>query len=124
MKTPEAKVKAQVDAVLAYLGCQRVNAIAGSFAAAGVSDKLVNNGGVFTAIEVKAAKGRLTALQADFLHNCLLAGGSAAVISPQNLPQLQDWLLRERGARSGELFLASDVSLPPTPRPVTTEGAV
>jgi Holliday junction resolvase len=79
--TPEGKVKAKVVKALKAMGAYFCMPVTGGFGASGVPDILVCYQGRFIAIECKAGKGKVTALQQSNLESIEKAGGIALVIA-------------------------------------------
>lgn len=79
--TPEGKVKAKVTKALKAMGAYYCFPVTGGFGASGVPDILICYRGRFVAIECKAGKGRVTALQQSNLDAIVRAGGVALVIA-------------------------------------------
>lgn len=79
--TPEGKVKAKVTKALKAMGAYHCMPVTGGFGMSGVPDILVCYQGRFIAIECKAGKGRVTALQQSNLESIEKAGGVALVIA-------------------------------------------
>lgn len=84
-KTPEAKVKAQIDAYLKKIGAINVRTNSGYWqdehgnyilgAKAGTADNIACIGGIFTAIEAKSATGTQTEAQQRFQARVEALGG-------------------------------------------------
>lgn len=87
-KTPEGKVKAEIDTVLKRYPAYLVNPATWGMGESGHSDKLVCMFGHFIAIEAKAGRNRPTELQRGKLREVWAAGGSACVINENNLDAL------------------------------------
>lgn len=87
-KTPEAKVKAQVDKVLKDLGAYSCKPMTGGYGASGVPDILACVRGRFVGIECKAKGNKTTALQDYNLAQIKRAGGIALVVDEFNVHQL------------------------------------
>lgn len=79
--TPEGKVKAKVVKALKEMGAYHCMPVTGGFGMSGVPDILICYQGRFVAIECKAGKGRVTALQQSNLDAIKKAGGIALVIA-------------------------------------------
>lgn len=79
--TPEGKVKTKVVKALKAMGAYHCMPVTGGFGMSGVPDILVCYQGRFIAIECKAGKGRVTALQQSNLESIEKAGGVALVIA-------------------------------------------
>jgi hypothetical protein len=69
--------------------------VTGGFGNSGVPDILVCHKGRFIAIECKAGKGKLTALQQHNLNGIELTGGIVLVINETNVANLQQ-LIEEK----------------------------
>lgn len=98
--TPEAKVKAKVHTLLKNASAYAVNYIGGAYAANGTPDILACLDGRFIGIEVKAAKGRVSALQLRSLGQIASAGGLALVVYEDHLEYLSACLQDIHNARS------------------------
>lgn len=92
MATPEAKVKQQVKKILIKYNAWHCMPIGGLMGRSGVPDFLVCHNGRFIAIETKAGKGKLTALQRLALEQIKEAGGIALVINENNMDELEKTL--------------------------------
>jgi Holliday junction resolvase len=93
-KTPEAKVKARVTAMLKAAGAYYFYPVTGGFGRSGVPDIIACHRGVFVAIECKAGSNRPTPLQTANLDAIRRAGGVALVINEDNMADLADALRR------------------------------
>ncbi|PHM35967.1 hypothetical protein [Xenorhabdus innexi] len=97
-RTPESKVKEQVDSLLAHVGAYVLTPTTGGFGRSGHADKICcvpdkqGGQGSFLAVEVKAGKNKPTALQCRRLLSALNAGAYAAVVNETNLSVFQTWL--------------------------------
>ena len=78
--TPEGKVKAQVKKILDERGVYYFCPATGGYGRSGVPDFICCYNGAFMAIECKAGKGDLTALQTRELTRIDAAGGEAVVV--------------------------------------------
>ena len=90
--TPEAKVKKQIRAILDRVGAYYSMPIGSGFGNAGTPDFLVCYKGKFIAIEAKAGKGKVTALQGHQLGKIMQPGGEAFIINDKNIDQLEEVL--------------------------------
>jgi hypothetical protein len=86
--TPEAKVKAKIKAILKAHSIYYAMPIGTGYGNSGVPDFLCCVNGKFVAIEAKAGKGEVTALQLKNLSNINKAGGYTLVIRENNLEYL------------------------------------
>lgn len=83
-KTPEAKVKAKVVAVLKELGAYYFYPVTGGYGASGVPDIVGCLNGRFFGIECKAGGNKPTALQLMNLKRIRETGGVALIIDETN----------------------------------------
>lgn len=83
-QTPEAKVKARVTKVLREAGVYYFFPATHGYGRSGVPDIVGCVNGMFLAIECKAGKGKLTALQANEIQSIRHAGGVAVVVNEEN----------------------------------------
>ena len=86
--TPEAKVKAKIKAILKAHNVYYAMPIGTGYGNSGVPDFLCCVNGKFVAIEAKAGKGEVTALQLKNLSDVNKAGGYTLVIRENNLEYL------------------------------------
>lgn len=93
-QTPEGKVKAKVDKILAKFNCYCVKPVTGGYGSSGVPDILVLLDGKFIGIECKAGKGEPTLLQIHHLKQIVANGGYSMIINETNLPQLEEVLCK------------------------------
>lgn len=98
-QTPERKVKARVDKILANFNCYVVKPVAGVYGVSGVPDILVLLNGKFIGIECKAGKGEPTLLQIRNLKQIVASGGYSMIINETNLPQLEEVLCKIRDSQ-------------------------
>lgn len=91
--TPEGKVKAKVTKALKAMGAYYCFPVTGGFGASGVPDILICYRGRFIAIECKAGKGRVTALQQSNLEAITQAGGIALVVAEAQADFVQQLIL-------------------------------
>lgn len=91
--TPEGKVKAKVTKTLKAMGAYYCFPVTGGFGASGVPDILICYRGRFIAIECKAGKGRVTALQQSNLEAITQAGGIALVVAEAQADFVQQLIL-------------------------------
>ncbi|MFA7557206.1 MAG: hypothetical protein WCZ20_05335 [Hydrogenophaga sp.] len=111
-KTPEAKVKDRIHALLAeFHGCA-VNYIGGQYANNGTSDILACVDGRFVAIEAKAGDNKPTALQVEYLERVEAAGGLALVINEKGLEYLRHCLenIHDQGLSNYRAFITPAVA--------------
>jgi len=97
-QTPEAKVKAKIKAILKEHGVYYAMPIGTGLGNSGVPDFLCCVHGSFIAIEAKAGKGKLTALQVKNLTDVMKSKGIALVINEINLTVLEEILNRAKNA--------------------------
>lgn len=113
-KTPEGKVKEEVDAILSRVKAYNTTPTTGGFGKSGTADRIAcipdARGGVgyFLSVEVKAGKNKPTALQRLRLQETIAAGGYAAVVNETNLDAFSDWV----EAIHGGIETVSNVLLP------------
>jgi hypothetical protein len=86
--TPEAKVKTKIKAILKAHSIYYAMPIGTGYGNSGVPDFLCCVNGKFVAIEAKAGKGEVTALQLKNLSDINKAGGYTLVIRENNLEYL------------------------------------
>ena len=86
--TPEAKVKTKIKAILKAHSVYYAMPIGTGYGSSGVPDFLCCVNGKFVAIEAKAGKGEVTALQLKNLSDINKAGGYTLVIRENNLEHL------------------------------------
>ena len=86
--TPEAKVKGKVKKILDSLGCYHFSPQTGGYGKSGVPDIIACYKGRFIAIECKAGKGVLTALQKYNIDQIKSNQGLAIVINEGNIESL------------------------------------
>ena len=86
--TPEAKVKNKVKKILDSLGCYHFSPQTGGYGKSGVPDIIACYKGRFIAIECKAGKGVLTALQKYNIDQIISNQGLAIVINEGNIESL------------------------------------
>jgi Holliday junction resolvase len=79
-QTPESKVKASIKKILVKHGIYYVMPIGSGFGNAGVPDFICNVNGKFLAIEAKAGRGQLTALQEKNLKKINVSNGVGIVV--------------------------------------------
>jgi len=79
-QTPESKVKASIKKILVKHGIYYVMPIGSGFGNAGVPDFICNVNGKFLAIEAKAGRGQLTALQEKNLKKINISNGVGIVV--------------------------------------------
>ena len=110
--TPEAKVKAKCVAQLKELGAVYFYPVTGGYGTSGVSDIVVCYQGLYIAIECKAGKNKLSALQKMFLEKVAAAGGLALMINESNVDNLtgvirqwSDLVAMRPNSREGGLLL-------------------
>ena len=86
--TPEAKVKKKVKQILDDLKCYHFSPQTGGFGKSGVPDIIACYNGRFLAIECKAGKNTVTALQKYNLDLIKQAKGLAIVVNEGNIEEL------------------------------------
>ena len=86
--TPEAKVKNKVKKILDSLGCYHFSPQTGGYGKSGVPDIIACYKGMFIAIECKAGKGKLTALQKYNMEEITRNNGLAIMINEGNIESL------------------------------------
>lgn len=86
--TPEAKVKNKVKKILDDLKCYHFSPQTGGYGKSGVPDIIACYKGRFIAIECKAGKGVLTALQKYNIDQIKSNQGLAIVINEGNIESL------------------------------------
>jgi tartrate dehydratase alpha subunit/fumarate hydratase class I-like protein len=91
--TPEGKVKAKVIKTLKAMGAYHCMPVTGGFGMSGVPDILICLHGRFIAIECKAGKGKVTALQQSNLDAIQRAGGVALVVTELNADFVNELIL-------------------------------
>jgi Holliday junction resolvase len=91
--TPEKKVKNAVRKVLDRLGIYYFMPPGMGLGRSGIPDIIGCYAGCFIAIECKAGKGQLTALQARELNAIKAAGGFTFVAREDNLEEMEGRLL-------------------------------
>lgn len=91
--TPEAKVKLQVRKVLDALNIYYFFPPANGYGRAGISDVIGCVHGHFVAIECKAGRGVLTALQERELAKINATGGFTFVANENNIDELKEKLV-------------------------------
>ena len=83
--TPEGKVKAKVKKILNEHGVYYFMPATGGYGRSGIPDFICCCNGQFMAIECKAGKGDLTALQTRELTRIDAAGGEAVVVRESSI---------------------------------------
>ena len=86
--TPEGKVKKQVKKILDDFGAYHFSPLTAGYGRSGVPDIIVCYKGRFIAIECKAGKGKLTALQEYNIEQIKRNQGLAIVINEGNIEAL------------------------------------
>jgi hypothetical protein len=87
--TPESKVKAKVIAAVKKAGAYYCMPVTGGFGNSGVPDILICHKGRFIAVECKAGRGKVTALQQHNIDSIKQAGGVALVINESNVDEIK-----------------------------------
>ena len=95
MATPESRVKAKVDKLLKLFDdCWFFSPQAGPYGRSGVPDRVGVIGGRMFAVECKAGKGVLTALQSRCIADMQAAGCECFVVrDDETLKDLKNWLI-------------------------------
>lgn len=96
--TPEAKVKAKVKKLLDELRIFYFLPVSNGMGTMGIPDIIGCFNGLFIAIECKAGKGKLTALQERAIARIKAAGGFTFVAREDNINELKGlltWLIQE-----------------------------
>jgi Holliday junction resolvase len=88
--TPEGKVKAAVRKVLDAEGVYYFSPAANGFRRAGIPDIICCVRGFFLAIELKAGKGKTTALQDREIAAINSHGGHAMVVNENNINEVKE----------------------------------
>ena len=88
--TPESKVKAAVRKVLDANGAYYFLPAANGFGRAGIPDIICCVQGFFLAIELKAGKGKTTALQDREIAAINSNGGIAFVVNENNINEVKE----------------------------------
>jgi hypothetical protein len=91
-KTPEAKVKDKIKAILKEHRVYYAMPIGTGYGNAGVPDFLCCIKGRFLAIEAKANGGKTTALQDKNLRDIEAAGGITCILNEDNVSVLGNYL--------------------------------
>lgn len=95
-RTPEGRVKDKVVTILKKEGVYYFFPATHGMGRSGVPDIICCVAGRFLAIECKAGRGALTALQAREIERIRSAGGAAAVVNEENIDNVPEWLRRVR----------------------------
>lgn len=90
--TPEAKVKAKVKKLLDELRIYYFFPPANGYGRAGIPDVVGCFMGLFVAVECKAGRGKLTALQEVEIEKIKAAGGFTFVAREDNINELKEKL--------------------------------
>ena len=96
-QTPESKVKASIKKILLKHGIYYVMPIGSGYGNAGVPDFICNVNGKFLAIEAKAGRGELTALQIKNLARINADGGVGLTIREDMMDYLEGMIKLLRG---------------------------
>lgn len=89
-QTPEGKVKAAVRKALVEEGVYYFSPAANGFGRAGIPDIICCVQGFFLAIELKAGKGKTTALQDREIAAINSNGGIAFVVNENNINEVKE----------------------------------
>lgn len=95
-RTPEGKIKDAVVKILKKEGVYYFFPATHGMGRSGIPDIVCCLNGRFMAIECKAGRGMLTALQAREIENIRSAGGAAAVVNEENIDNVPEWIRRVR----------------------------
>lgn len=90
--TPEGRVKAAVRKMLGELGAYHFSPPANGYGRMGIPDIIGCYRGYFFAIECKAGRGKLTALQELEIERIREAGGVAWVVNEENIEEVRAWI--------------------------------
>lgn len=90
--TPEGRVKAAVRKMLGELGAYHFAPPANGYGRMGIPDIIGCYRGYFFAIECKAGRGKLTALQELEIERIREAGGVAWVVNEENIEEVRAWI--------------------------------
>ena len=96
-QTPESKVKASIKKILLKHHIYYVMPIGSGYGNAGVPDFICNVNGKFLAIEAKAGRGELTALQIRNLARINADGGVGLTIREDMMDYLEGMIKLLRG---------------------------
>ena len=96
-QTPESKVKASIKKILLRHHIYYVMPIGSGYGNAGVPDFICNVNGKFLAIEAKAGRGELTALQIKNLARINADGGVGLTIREDMMDYLEGMIKLLRG---------------------------
>lgn len=88
--TPEGAVKAKVRKILVEEGVYYFSPAANGFGRAGIPDIICCVQGFFLAIELKAGKGKTTALQEREIAAINAHGGQAMVVNENNINEVKE----------------------------------
>ncbi len=102
--TPEAKVKAKVVGILKDEGAYYFFPATHGFGRSGVPDIIACVSGLFLAVECKAGKNKITALQAREIQSIRKADGVAVVVNEENWDMLPELI---RKLKQGTSIIAS-----------------
>ena len=103
-KTPEGKVKDKVVAILKQEGAYYFFPATHGFGRSGVPDIIACVSGLFLAVECKAGKNKITALQAREIQSIRKADGVAVVVNEENWNMLPELI---RKLKQGTSIIAS-----------------
>jgi Holliday junction resolvase len=95
--TPEKKVKDKVVGILKAEGAYYFFPATGGYGRSGVPDIVACVDGLFLAIECKAGKGKLSALQAREIQRIRHADGVAVVVNEENWDMLPELIRKLKG---------------------------
>ena len=107
--TPESKVKASVVKLLKKYGVYHFFPATHGFGRSGVPDIICCFDGEFLALEIKAGKGKTTALQDRELDRIHDAGGKAYVINEDEVSNLDEWIQLCRANRNAAVRMMNQV---------------
>lgn len=91
--TPEGKVKAAVRKILDAADVYYFSPAANGFGRAGIPDIICCMNGLFVALELKAGKGKTTALQDREIAAINTHGGKAYVINEANIDDVYEIIM-------------------------------
>ncbi len=86
--TPESKIKDKIKALFKQYGIYYAMPIGTGYGNSGVPDFLACVQGHFLAVEAKAGKGRVTALQLKHINQIKVQGGTALIVNEKNIDEL------------------------------------
>jgi hypothetical protein len=96
-QTPEKRVKTKVSSILREGGTYFFAPATHGYGRSGVPDIVACVNGWFLAIECKAGKGKVTALQQRELNQIRAAGGISLVINEGDIDTVRGWVAFLKG---------------------------